>query len=567
MYLFCSEPCKSIFTKDYWLYTHLGKEEVISQIRSSNRVFITVGFGSECMSQVKGIAEKLGLNVVDLVEEAVQKIQDRKKIVRKKLKVVKGFQTPEMGDINHQYLEEVLDTMNQKKGEVRVKGIPSELLEVVEIIEGREEDSTGEEEEEEIFAGDKEEEDLLLERDDMEETQEQLEQEVFERLLRQEKSVVLIRSYLRPQEQRVLSREVEEIMESIGCLPDHLMAIYVDSADALLNLYDEKSLKKLITDNKEQIEVEKRKKLEMALQSAKKENVGSDVEIINIQGIDESESRTINKPIETELLELGINVEDVLGDISQILTLSTAKEKLKQNIIERVQNEFRRFTSFAEKLLEKQSLVVPLKMLENKFKEKNKLMILEKIRKVMKIQAQTVRVNGIGLAVSDSEGETAREKVIRLINEKQVVLGTRGLGNLFNENGRLKSEDFPVIHEKKIYFLEGVQEFWKLMENPQMIKGREIREECESLRVFLGGFDQTEKGRVGSFLEREFGLVRLTRQRVLKDVLFAVKFAGLLEDWGKGESEDKEGKDEEGEGGRDELQKYLESKSAHLRST
>ena len=58
LYLFCSESCKKIFQTDYWLFTHLSKQEVITHIRKCNRIFINVGFGSECLEKVIEISKK-----------------------------------------------------------------------------------------------------------------------------------------------------------------------------------------------------------------------------------------------------------------------------------------------------------------------------------------------------------------------------------------------------------------------------------------------------------------------------------------------------------------------------
>jgi hypothetical protein len=239
------------------------------------------------------------------------------------------------------------------------------------------------------------------------------------------------------------------------------------------------------------------------------------------------------------LEEFGIDPEDILGQIANTLNFNIAKEKLKQNIIDRVENEFGRLTAFTEKLIEKQSLIIPLKMTAKDFTHKNYRMISQKLKKVIQAQAKTILVSDIQLIVTDPEGETARQKVIRLLREKQIQLGHRGLRHLWKE-GRLKSEDFPIIYDNKVYFLENIQDYWKLMCSPDILEKKDQIEQEEQLKVFLGGFDKEEKKRVGMFLQNEFGLVRLTRQKVINDVLFGVDYSGLLGKWKEEEKQEEE---------------------------
>ena len=251
-----------------------------------------------------------------------------------------------------------------------------------------------------------------------------------------------------------------------------------------------------------------------------------------------------NMSFENELEEYGINVEEVLGDLNPILKLTTAKNKMKQNIIDRIDSEFERFTSFSEKLLEKQSLVIPLKMAEQIYQQKNSRQIFQKLTKLLNNQTKTVQVNGIGLVVGENEGETARQKVIRQLKEKQILMGAQGLNGLFNEHAKLKSEDFPIIYDGQLFFLEGVQDFWKLMKNPKILDSKKKTLDGQSFKVFVGGFDKDEKKRICCFLENEFGLVRLTKQRVIQDVLFGVKYAHLMESFIEKESEEIEDEQE-----------------------
>lgn len=567
VYLFCSETCQSVFKEDFWLYTHLRRHDVIAQIRRCNRVFVNVGFGSECLSKVHKIAEQLDLQIVDLVDEAICQIQRRKLLVKKRLIAVKGFQEPEQDEFASKEIdiEDYMATIESTQPKTaKTDPTKPEFMEVVEITEDPPQDSLENPQADEIFAGDTDSDELPLEREDMEHSQESLEEEVFKGILTRRKQVILVlRTFLRPREQSQLSREVEDIFESIGYVPDHLISIYVDAKRAVENLYDEKMLRRLLQEKRETIESDRRQKLQLALDSARNQKMPQNMDTINMEELSESE-KLQKRTMEEELADLEIDVDEVLGEMAKTLTLPVAKERLKANIIQRVEAEFERVTAFAEKLSEKQSLIVPVKMAAGRFEEKNQRTILQKLKKLILAQASSVRVNGIGLVVSQSEGETAREQVLRLLREKQVELGERGLRHLWR-GGRLKSEDFPVLHEGKVHFLGDVQDFWELMRKPRILEEQRRPPIDETLKVFLGGFDQSHKARISSFLQEEFGLVRLTRQKVIREVLFGVKFAELLRPWDKpAEQAPEDARDAESESAPDEdasakIQKEMDS--------
>jgi hypothetical protein len=511
---------------------------------------MSVGFGSKCLEKIQKIAEKLDLKIIDLVENVVDKIRERKEKVKQKLNAVKGFQKPDLEELEDQKnndlfkIEDLEESEMEKDKEKEIQK-DKEFMEVVEIVEKEDEDIR-EEEEDDLFEEGKDEDELGLDREDMEVSPEALEKEIVKEVLAQnKKSIVVLRSYLRKDERRMLSRELEEILESIECVPDHLMIVYVDKFKAIENLFDGKLLKKMIVENKEKQEMKKQKKLEIALENAKKDNSIKNMDTEVYKEKNEENEKLENKTIEEELEELGLDVNEVIGETNEVLSFKVAKKRLRQNIIQRIEDEFERYVTFTERLLEKQSLVVPLKMTREEFHKKNSVYILEKLRKILNNQIKSVEVNGITLVVSEEEGETARQKVLRQLKEKKLSLSDSGLRNLFNKHVKLKSEDFPVVYDQKVHFLKGIQDFWKLMKNPSVLdcEMKSIHE--EKLKVFVGGFDQDEKRRVCKYLEEEFGLVRLNKQRVIQDVLFGVQYSQLLGLKKEDEKEEDENENEE----------------------
>ena len=225
--------------------------------------------------------------------------------------------------------------------------------------------------------------------------------------------------------------------------------------------------------------------------------------------------------------ELGIDREQVLADLSPLPTFRSESSRIRTSIRELTATNFQSMLAFSDALWAAESLVVPIKLLPKLHSLKNLTLIDSIIQRLISLRSRSVAVNGLEM-ITNSHEQTALQTLKSQLAGKNVRLSRLGLTSVFSPDKALTRVDLPVIFQNEVYFLDSIQQMWRVLADPQTLVRPAPRPDSVPLKIFLGGFDLEKTERLAQFIEKEFGLLRLNKERVVWDVLFGKQFEEFI---------------------------------------
>lgn len=508
-------------------------------VKSNQRVFIEIGFGIDKKNYIKEIADTMKFGVIDLVDDCLKEILRRKELIISKIKKYKGFDYTGEEENLFEILQNTLyqSSESNEKNKIFYYHDKSPLDQVLDLInlEDEEESNMKEDEQDEqiltdeIYYADKDFNDLILELEDMEESPEKLEEEVFKEILNRTKNCfIILRTDLKEDEQKQLTRSVEEILETLQMMPDHLISIYSPESIIQNNLSDPKKITQFIKDKEKKLETNKKKLITKAINEINQSN-----NIIHSKAYIGENMDSLNfKDLEKEFELLGGNIQDVMSDLPSVPSFQHVQNQITIKIKEIIDREFEKRTELANKLFEINSYFIPIKNSSKEFDCKNKCIIKNKIDLCLDWHIKVIHINGIHLLQSE-ENENVHSKLINMIQQKRIKLNHDDisfLNHFYFENYIFK---FPLIYQNTVYFLKDIDEFWDIIDKPSLLFDMINKSENQfrwkkPIKIFLNGYDRNLKNKISGYIQEKFGLVPIDKQTIINDVLFNNTYSHIL---------------------------------------